>query len=104
MSNDLPDDSPSKDGLETDPFKALDQKLNAIESRKAAQADKKDHGAEQGASRGYQVVGELMASLLGGLGVGWYVDGLMGTKPWCLIVGLLLGLGLGVYVISRPRS
>jgi len=49
------------------------------------------------------------ASLLLGIGAGYWLDGRFGTSPWLTLTGLILGLALGVYnfivvvVQNRPR-
>lgn len=35
-------------------------------------------------------------SLLIGLGVGWFVDGRVGSFPVCTLVGLVVGIGAGL--------
>ncbi|HZI94193.1 MAG TPA: AtpZ/AtpI family protein [Patescibacteria group bacterium] len=47
------------------------------------------------------------ASLLIGVGGGYWADGRFGTKPWLTIAGTMLGLVLGFYnffavVLRRP--
>lgn len=41
------------------------------------------------------------ASLLVGFGVGWLVDSRLETTPIFIFVGLLLGIGCGVYATYR---
>jgi ATP synthase protein I len=41
----------------------------------------------------------LTVCVLGALG--WWVDGLLGTRPWLLIVGIVLGAAGGFYAIVR---
>jgi F0F1-type ATP synthase assembly protein I len=56
-------------------------------------------GRVAGAS--YTLVGGII--VLGGLG--YFLDGRLGTKPWLLLGGLLLGIVVGFYEIvkaSRP--
>jgi len=47
------------------------------------------------------------ASLLMGIGAGYWADGKLGTKPWLTLSGALLGLVIGFYsffaaVLRRP--
>jgi ATP synthase protein I len=39
-----------------------------------------------------RVVTELLAGVLGGLIVGWFLDRWLGTSPWLLITLLVLGV------------
>jgi F0F1-type ATP synthase assembly protein I len=52
-------------------------------------------GRYAGAS--YTLVGGII--LLGG--IGYVLDGWWGTKPWLLLIGLLLGIVVGFYEIIR---
>jgi ATP synthase protein I len=45
----------------------------------------------------YTLVGGII--LLGGLG--YAADGWLGTRPWLLVVGLLLGIVVGFYEIVK---
>ena len=33
--------------------------------------------------------------------VGWFLDGRLGTKPWLLVAGSVLGMALGFYLFFR---
>ncbi|CAM5797343.1 AtpZ/AtpI family protein [Brevibacillus borstelensis] len=44
---------------------------------------------------------DMAVCVIGGVYLGRYVDSLLSTKPWFLMVGLLLGLGIGVYSVYR---
>ena len=52
-------------------------------------------GTVAGAS--YSLIGAIV--LLGGLG--YFADGWLGTEPWLLIGGLLLGIVVGFYELAR---
>ena len=98
MSEELPQGS---DGDELDD---LDKRLKAIEAR---QRKTVDAGAEVGASKGFQVLGELLGGIIGGLGLGYLVDRYAHTLPWGMIVGTILGMVAAVYAIvksSQDRS
>lgn len=44
---------------------------------------------------------EFVAGVLAGGLLGWGCDRLLGTKPWGLIVLLVLGFGAGIYNVMR---
>ena len=45
---------------------------------------------------------ELLASLIVGGGLGWVVDTyLLGTTPWGMVVGLILGVAAGILNVMR---
>ena len=45
----------------------------------------------------YRLIGSIM--LLGG--GGWAADRYLGTDPWCLLTGLIAGVGIGFYQLAR---
>ena len=49
------------------------------------------------ASAGYGLIGALL--LLGGVGYG--LDYWLGTSPWCLLGGLILGIIVGFYGLAK---
>lgn len=49
------------------------------------------------ATAGYTLIGALI--LLGG--IGYALDAWLGTKPWCLVSGLLLGIVVGFFELAR---
>jgi ATP synthase protein I len=62
-----------------------------------------------GYARGFRLSSELVAGVLGGAGIGWALDHVLGISPWGLIVFLLLGFVVGVVNVVRaagvaPRS
>lgn len=65
--------------------------------------DKKREEAEQAldlgryAGLGFQFTGVLLA--FGALG--WWLDGLLGTRPWFLIVGVFLGAACAFLALLR---
>jgi ATP synthase protein I len=42
---------------------------------------------------------ELVAAVLTWSGIGWLVDRWLGTEPWFLAVGALVGNAAGIYLI-----
>jgi len=53
---------------------------------------------------GYRVVGQLLSGILGGIGLGWLVDHFAHSRPWGLLIGLLLGAVLSIYSTVRGAS
>jgi F0F1-type ATP synthase assembly protein I len=49
------------------------------------------------AAAGYTLIGALL--LLGG--IGYALDRWLGTAPWCLTGGLLLGIIVGFYELAK---
>ncbi len=51
-----------------------------------------------GADQGYRILSIMIAGLLAYGGLGWLLDRWLGTA-WFLPIGLILGIGLGVYYV-----
>jgi ATP synthase protein I len=56
----------------------------------------------------WQLIGQLSTigmsfvfALVIGFGVGYWLDGMLGTKPWLAFVGFFLGLAAGVLNVYR---
>lgn len=50
---------------------------------------------------GWTMTVELLTATAVWGGLGWLVDRWLGTAPWALAVGLILGFALGTYVVFR---
>lgn len=59
--------------------------------------------AREGTSLGYgfRLSVELLTGLLVGLGMGYLLDGWLGTRPWLMLVFMILGLGGGILNVMR---
>ncbi|MFD2171751.1 AtpZ/AtpI family protein [Tumebacillus lipolyticus] len=44
---------------------------------------------------------DLAICTIGGTFLGRFLDGLLGTSPWLLLVGIILGLAVGIYGITK---
>ncbi|MDI7774055.1 AtpZ/AtpI family protein [Asticcacaulis sp. EMRT-3] len=97
MTDELPDESSAKNKLSD-----LDKRLTAIETRE--RKEKPDSGAEVGASKGYQALGQLLGGIVGGLGLGWVSDHYLHTLPWGMIIGAIFGMVLSVYLIAKTSQ
>ena len=52
----------------------------------------------------YAAAFSLFAAVLTGLLIGWLLDRWLGTRPWLLVVGLVLGGAAGFYELFRTTS
>ena len=52
----------------------------------------------------YSAAFSLFASVVSGLIIGWLLDRWLGTKPWLLVVGIILGAAAGFYELIRTTS
>ena len=91
------------------------QRLNAglgqarDEARSAA-GDPSDGSGEQraataaGYAKGFRLSSELVAGVVVGAGIGWFIDRWLAISPWGLIVFLLLGFAAGVLNVMRSAG
>ena len=49
-----------------------------------------------GLGQAFRISTELISALLVGVGLGWGLDELLGTKPWMMIICIFLGAGAGL--------
>ncbi|HTK33952.1 MAG TPA: AtpZ/AtpI family protein [Caulobacteraceae bacterium] len=82
-------------------LKRFDERFDAAVARQTRKPMRFD---TEGSGAGYRLIAELVGGVLGGLGLGWLVDRLVGTSPWGLIVGVLLGTGVSVFAIARSAG
>jgi ATP synthase protein I len=52
----------------------------------------------------YAAAFNLFASVIGLGGVGWLLDRWLGTAPWLLVSGIVLGAVVGFYQFARLTS
>jgi F0F1-type ATP synthase assembly protein I len=52
----------------------------------------------------YAAALSLFAAVVAGLIIGWLLDRWLGTWPWLLVVGLVLGSAVGFYELIRASS
>ena len=52
----------------------------------------------------YAAAFSLFASVVSGLIVGWLLDRWLGTRPWLLVAGVVLGSAAGFYELIRSTA
>jgi ATP synthase protein I len=52
----------------------------------------------------YAAAFSLFAAVVGGLIIGWLLDRWLGTRPWLLVTGIVLGAVAGFYEFIRSSS
>jgi ATP synthase protein I len=52
----------------------------------------------------YAAAFSLFGAVVAGLGVGWLLDRWLGTRPWLLVAGLILGAAAGFYELIRASA
>jgi ATP synthase protein I len=71
------------------------------QARKAREPRKDSQTPTGNLGRALHLAIEMMAGLAAGGGIGWYLDRLLGTKPWLMVVFLFIGLAAGVRNVMR---
>jgi ATP synthase protein I len=61
-------------------------------------------GEMTGMGRAFRLASEFVAAIIVGALVGYGIDAALGTKPWAMIVLLLLGFAAGVLNVVRATS
>ena len=57
--------------------------------------------APSGLGFGFRIAVELVAGTMVGVGLGWGLDWVLGTRPWLMVVFLFLGAAAGVMNVYR---
>ena len=89
---------------------SLDQRLSEIRDSRKIGTDQSGYGSGDGAARasamarGFRLSSELIAGVVVGALIGWGIDHLLSTKPWGLIVFVLLGFTAGVVNVIRSAG
>jgi ATP synthase protein I len=92
---------PKPDDLHREARERLEARLDAVE---ATRARIESGDAHKAMAQGYRFLGEVVGGVLGGAGLGWFVDRFAGTQPLGLIVGLLIGSALSIFVAVRTAA
>ena len=77
----------------------LDGRLDNAQDRKPDQQD--GDGPGKAIGYGLRIATDLIAAILVGAGIGWYLDKWMGTQPILLLIFIALGLAAGARNVIR---
>jgi len=61
-------------------------------------------GTASGANRAFRLASEFVAAIIVGAGLGYGIDMLFGTRPWAMVILLLLGFAAGVLNVVRAAA
>jgi len=64
----------------------------------------RDEETNRKAGLAYAAALSLFAAVVSGLIVGWLLDRWLGTRPWLLVSGIVLGAAAGFYEFVRQTS
>ena len=81
----------------------LEARIARAQARSPAQAEAEQmrQSDMSGLSRGFRLASEFAAAILVGAGLGYLIDMVLPTRPWAMIVLLLLGFAAGVLNVVR---
>ena len=86
----------------TPALKDLDRKIGRVKSgREQREFDGK---SGVGMSYAFRLTTEMAAALVIGTGIGWLVDGWLGTDPWGMLVFLFVGFVAGILNAYRTAK
>jgi ATP synthase protein I len=57
-----------------------------------------------GISRGFRLASEFVAAIVVGAGLGYGIDAIFSTRPWAMVILLLLGFAAGVLNVVRATA
>jgi ATP synthase protein I len=66
-----------------------------------AETEQMRQGDVSGMSRGFRLASEFVAAILVGAGLGYLIDLFLPTRPWGMVILLLLGFAAGVLNVAR---
>ena len=66
-----------------------------------AAAEQRRQSDMSGLSRGFRLASEFAAAIIVGAGLGYIIDMVLPTRPWGMVVLLLLGFAAGVLNVVR---
>jgi ATP synthase protein I len=99
----MPDDH-DKDELER-PRERLDELGDKLSQAKRARRSLDQRGGRSGAiGTAFRLSTELVAGLVVGVALGWFLDESLGTSPWFLILFFFLGMAAGIINVVRTAQ
>jgi ATP synthase protein I len=94
---------PQPDDSREEALRSLNARARALEA-KTAQPVSHEGAAAKVTGYGYRLIGVLVGGVLVGLGLGAAVDALVGTGPWGMIVGVLVGFAVSIWMAVRSAQ
>ncbi|WP_022727615.1 AtpZ/AtpI family protein [Fodinicurvata sediminis] len=87
------------------PFDSLDKRLKAVRDRRSKREGKsstaRGSGGSSGLGVGMRIATEIVASIGVGVAIGLFLDAQLGTKPWLMLLFILLGTAAAFYNVVR---
>ena len=90
-----------------DDLKSLRERLDRLRSgtRPATDGGSRNTGAMNSAlGMGLRIGLELVVAVAVGVGLGWLADQGLGTRPWAMLAGIVVGFAAGVVNVYRAMK
>ncbi len=82
----------------------LERLGDRLETHRSAEAEAAAGKKPSGFAQATKIASEFVAGVIVGGGLGWGIDQALGTRPWALIVFVLLGFAAGVLNVLRSQG
>jgi len=86
----------------TDDLDDLGARLKQAKAKRETPVEVKDDGSLLG--QAWRMSTELVVSVIVGLGLGYGIDTILGTKPWGMLIGLCFGFTAGIMAVLRTSA
>ena len=84
-------------------IKRLNESASALEASNVRELSQ-DAAGHAAASQAWRIIADLMGGVFVGLAIGFVVDRILGTNPWGLIGGVLLGFAVSIWMAWRTAQ
>ena len=100
-----PDKQHTDEAVLTARLQRLGERLAREQASRPSDGPGEDRAATaSGYAKGFRLSSELVAGVVVGAGIGWFLDRWLGISPWGLIVFLMLGFAAGVLNVMRSAG
>lgn len=101
-SNAMVDQNGSNQTPKTGDLDDLGERLKAARQKRETPVKTTDDGSLLG--QAWRMSTELVVSVIVGLGLGYGIDVIFGTKPWGILLGLCLGFAAGIMTVLKTSA
>ncbi len=82
----------------------LGKRLDEVKARKAPASEAENRARSSALGQAFKIAIELVAGVAVGGMIGWFLDGWLGTRPWLLVLFLMLGFAAGMMNTIRTAK
>ncbi len=94
------------DDRHTDSSSRLSELGRRLDEARGAERKGRPQGSQRGAALGFgfRIAVDLVAAVIVGFGIGYFLDWLLGTSPWLLLLFIPLGVAAGILNVIRSAT